>query len=88
MDIAPFLRKAQKNKRGIERRSLKLTQKRKRINVSFILIGFVVLDDEGFGRLSVQKMVFHAHHSFREKSVFKEQEIQTFPNRLSVIRRV
>ncbi|OQO40300.1 hypothetical protein BH758_12220 [Enterococcus hirae] len=30
MDIAPFLRKAQKNKRGIERRSLKLTQKKEK----------------------------------------------------------
>lgn len=45
-------------------------------------------DDEGFGRLSVQKMVFPSHNSFHEKFVFKAHEIQTFPNRQSVIRRV
>ncbi|WP_438845270.1 hypothetical protein [Enterococcus sp. AZ091] len=67
-----FCVKTQKNKRGIESRSLKLThKKRKRINVPFILIGFVVEDDEDFGRPSVQKMVFHAHNAFRKKSVFQ-----------------
>ncbi|EME3503928.1 hypothetical protein UL360_002341 [Enterococcus faecium] len=53
----------------------------------FILIRFVVGRREGWPPKR-PKMVFPSHNSFHEKSVFKEQEIQTFPNRQSVIRRV